>query len=67
MASAVPPEEAAYHCMPVPVAVKPATVPLLQNDCDAVPVGTDGLAVVDTSAVLLFDEIQDVVAFVPFT
>ena len=41
--SAVPPVLAEYHWMAVPVAVKFATVPLLQKVCDALPVGAEGL------------------------
>jgi hypothetical protein len=37
--SAAPPVLAAYHWMAVPVAVKFATVPLLQKVCDALPAG----------------------------
>ena len=41
--SAVPPVLAAYHWIVVPVAVKFATVPLLQKLCEALPVGAEGL------------------------
>ena len=43
--SGLPPLEAAYHWIEVPVAAKLATVGLLaeQNDCDALPVGADGV------------------------
>ena len=39
----LPPGFVAYHWMEVPVAVKFATVPLLQKVCDALPVGAEGL------------------------
>ena len=49
LAKAVPPVAAAYHCKPVPVATKSATVALLQNVCaDAV-----GAVVVFTVTVVL--------------
>jgi hypothetical protein len=45
VASAVPPLDAAYHCIAVPVAVRFATVGEVpeQNDCAAVPVGAAGV------------------------
>jgi hypothetical protein len=36
--------------MPVPVAVKLATVPLLQNDCEALPDGAAGTLIVAVTA-----------------
>ena len=48
--SAVPPVGEAYHWMPVPVAVRFATVPLLQNACEAVPVGAAGALMVAVTA-----------------
>ena len=44
MDNALPPFDAAYHCMAVPVAAKFATVgdAAEQKDCDAVPVGAEG-------------------------
>ena len=44
--SGLPPLEAAYHWIAVPVAARLATVGLLaeQNDCDALPVGALGIA-----------------------
>ena len=41
--NAVPPVLAAYHWIVIPVAVKFATVPLLQKVCVALPVGAAGL------------------------
>ena len=40
----LPPVLAAYHLIAVPVAVRLATVPLLQKVCDALPVGAAGTA-----------------------
>jgi hypothetical protein len=40
--NAVPPVLAAYHCTVVPVAVKFATVPLLQKVCAVLPAGAAG-------------------------
>jgi hypothetical protein len=48
--SAVPPVLAAYHWMEVPVAVKFATVPLLQKLCEALPVGAAGALMVAVTA-----------------
>ncbi len=48
--SAVPPVLAAYHCTVVPVAVKFATVPLLQKLCEALPVGAAGALIVAVTA-----------------
>ena len=41
--NALPPVLVEYHWMEVPVAVKFATVPLLQKLCEALPVGAAGL------------------------
>ena len=48
--SAAPPVLAAYHWMAVPVAVKFATVPLLQKVCDALPVGAAGALIATATA-----------------
>ena len=48
--SAVPPVLAEYHWMAVPVAVKFATVPLLQKVCDALPVGAAGALIATATA-----------------
>ena len=48
--SAVPPVLAAYHWIVVPVAVKFATVPLLQKLCVALPVGAAGTLIVAVTA-----------------
>ena len=48
--SAVPPVLVAYHCIEVPVAVRLATVPLLQKDCVALPVGAVGTFMVAVTA-----------------
>jgi hypothetical protein len=48
--SAVPPVLAAYHWIVVPVAVKFATVPLLQKLCEALPVGAAGALMVAVTA-----------------
>ena len=48
--SAVPPVLAAYHWIVVPVAVRLATVPLLQKDCVALPVGVAGALIVGVTA-----------------
>ena len=48
--NALPPVLVEYHCIPVPVAVKFATVPLLQNVCEAVPVGAAGTVIVAVTA-----------------
>ena len=47
-AKAVPPVAAAYHWIPVPVAVRSPTVgvSIEQNDCEADPVGADGFKIV---------------------
>jgi hypothetical protein len=39
-----------YHWMPVPVAVRLATVPLLQNAWAALPVGAAGAVIVAVTA-----------------
>jgi hypothetical protein len=39
----LPPVLVAYHWIIVPVAVRLATVPLLQKVCAALPVGAEGL------------------------
>ena len=48
--SAVPPVLAEYHWIPVPVAVRLATVPLLQKVCDALPEGAAGALIVAVTA-----------------
>ena len=48
--NAVPPVLAAYHWIVVPVAVRLATVPLLQKDCVALPVGAAGTLIVTVTA-----------------
>ena len=48
--NAVPPVFVAYHCIPVPVAVRLATVPLLQKVWAAVPVGAAGTLTVAVTA-----------------
>ena len=46
----LPPVLVAYHCTVVPVAVKFATVPLLQKLCEALPVGAAGALIVAVTA-----------------
>ena len=46
----VPPVLVAYHWIEVPVAVRLATVPLLQKDCVALPVGAVGALMVAVTA-----------------
>jgi hypothetical protein len=48
--SAVPPVLAAYHWIEVPVAVRLATVPLLQKVCAALPEGAVGALIVTVTA-----------------
>ena len=48
--NAVPPVLVEYHWMPVPVAVKFATVPLLQNVWATLPVGAAGAVMVAVTA-----------------
>ena len=48
--SAVPPVLAAYHWSEVPVAVRLATVPLLQKVCAALPEGAVGALMVAVTA-----------------
>jgi hypothetical protein len=48
--NALPPVLVEYHWMPVPVALRLATVPLLQNACEAVPVGAAGTLIVAVTA-----------------
>ena len=48
--SAVPPVLAAYHWMEDPVAVRLATVPLLQKDCVELPAGAVGTLMVAVTA-----------------
>jgi len=48
--SAVPPVGEAYHWMPVPVAVRFATVPLLQKVWAELPVGAAGTVIVAVTA-----------------
>ena len=45
-----PPVLVAYHLMLVPVAVRLATVPLLQKVCAALPVGAAGALMVAVTA-----------------
>ena len=46
----LPPVLVEYHWMPVPVAARLATVPLLQNAWVAVPVGAAGAVMVAVTA-----------------
>ena len=46
----LPPVLVAYHWIVVPVAVKFATVPLLQKVCAALPVGAAGTLIVTVTA-----------------
>jgi hypothetical protein len=46
----LPPRFVAYHWMEVPVAIKFATVPLLQKVCDALPEGAAGRLIVVVTA-----------------
>ena len=46
----LPPVLVEYHWMEVPVAVKFATVPLLQKLCEALPVGAAGALIVAVTA-----------------
>ena len=46
----LPPVLVEYHLMLVPVAVRLATVPLLQKLCAALPVGADGSFIVAVTA-----------------
>ena len=48
--NAVPPVLAAYHWIEVPVAVRLATVPLLQKVCVALPVGAAAALMVAVTA-----------------
>jgi len=48
--NALPPVLVEYHWIPVPVALRLATVPLLQNACEAVPVGAAGTLMVAETA-----------------
>jgi len=48
--SAVPPVLEAYHWIALPVAVRLATVPLLQKVCVALPVGAAGALMVAVTA-----------------
>jgi hypothetical protein len=48
--NALPPVFVEYHWMPVPVAARLATVPLLQNAWVAVPVGAAGAVMVAVTA-----------------
>ena len=48
--NAVPPVGVAYHWIPVPVAVRFATVPLLQNAWATLPVGAAGDVIVAVTA-----------------
>ena len=47
---ALPPELVEYHWMPVPVAVRFATVPLLQNVWAGLPEGAAGTLIVAVTA-----------------
>ena len=51
--NAVPPVDAAYHCMLVPVAVKLATVALLQKVWEVLPVGAAGAFIVTVTSSLV--------------
>ena len=46
----VPPVLVAYHWIEVPVAVRPATVPLLQKVCAELPAGAAGTLIVAGTA-----------------
>jgi hypothetical protein len=48
--NALPPVLVEYHCIPVPVAVKLATVPLLQNVWAGLPEGAAGTLTVTVTA-----------------
>jgi hypothetical protein len=48
--NALPPVFVAYHWMPVPVAARLATVPLLQNAWATLPVGAAGALMVAVTA-----------------
>jgi hypothetical protein len=48
--NALPPVLVEYHLIVEPVATKLATVPLLQNACEAVPVGAAGTLIVAVTA-----------------
>ena len=48
--NALPPVLVEYHWMPVPVAVRLATVPLLQNAWATLPVGAAGAVIVAVTA-----------------
>jgi len=48
--NALPPVFVAYHWIPVPVAVKFATVPLLQNAWAELPVGAAGALMMAVTA-----------------
>jgi hypothetical protein len=48
--NALPPVLVEYHLIVEPVATKLATVPLLQNVCEAVPVGAAGTLTVAVTA-----------------
>jgi len=47
---AIPPVLVEYHWMPVPIAVRLATVPLLQNAWAELPVGAAGALMVAVTA-----------------
>ena len=47
---ALPPVLVEYHCIPVPVALRLATVPLLQKVWAALPVGAAGTVIVAVTA-----------------
>ena len=53
LAKAEPPLEAVYHCIPVPVADKSATVAVLQKVCELVPVGAAGILIVAVTSNLV--------------
>ena len=46
----LPPVLVAYHWIALPVAVRLATIPLLQKVCVALPVGTEGALMVAVTA-----------------
>ena len=52
-ANAVPPDDAAYHFMAVPVATKSATVPELQKDCAAAVGGRVPITEIVTATAVL--------------
>jgi hypothetical protein len=53
--NAEPPVGVAYQSIPVPKALKLATVPLLHTDCDAEPVGACTVVIETTTGVRTAD------------